>query len=33
LCGEGCGIRQSSCIILKYCVGRGVVYVSLVVLY
>jgi hypothetical protein len=29
LCGK-CGIRQSSCIILKYCV-RGVAYVSLVV--
>jgi hypothetical protein len=31
LCEE-CGIRQSSCIILTYCVG-SVVYVSLVVLY
>jgi hypothetical protein len=32
LCGE-CGILQSSCIILKYCVGWGVVYLSLVILY
>jgi hypothetical protein len=31
LCGD-CDIRQSSCIILKYCV-ESVVYVSLVVLY
>ena len=32
LCGE-CGKRQSSYILLKYCVGKSVVYVSLVVLY
>jgi hypothetical protein len=31
--GVECGIRQSSCIILKHCVGRSVIYVSLVVLY
>ena len=33
LCGEECGIHQSSCIILKNCVGRSVVYVSLDIYY